>query len=185
MRVGDLVRVNKVPTVVQLPQIAELREQMDLDGERPSRVVSDWLRSLVGEYLVTDPTNAAAVRAVLQSLAQPAEGGGAFLIEAAPGAGKSHFLAVLALVLEYGVARQLFARSHPEFADLCSALARLGRLLVVPVGLDEHRGRSELLEDIVFDRTEAEMRRAKYDIFLPLSAESHALDLIDRHVAPR
>ncbi|MFQ5809129.1 MAG: DUF6079 family protein, partial [Armatimonadota bacterium] len=107
------------------------------------------------------------------------------LIDGVHGSGKTHLLSVLALLLESEVARSVFAQAHAEFRDVLARLDRQPPLLVVPVSLDEHRGRNELLEDIVFDATESELARPRYGIHLPLSAQSHALHLIDQYIAPR
>lgn len=185
MRVGDLVSVAKVPTIVQLALLDDLRRRLDIDGARPSGPTTQHLRSVVADYLVEAPENDLALRAVLSSLAGEADVGDGFLIAGPHGSGKSHLLVLLALLAEYAPAREAFVRSHPQYRDLLAQLDARQRLLVVPVSLDQHRGESERLEDVIFDLTEAELRRAKYDIYLPLSQQSHALDLIDRHVAVR
>jgi len=185
MRVGELVNVAKVPTVVQLSLLDDLRRRLDIDGVRPSAPTREYLRRVVDEYLVEAPENDAALRAVLGSLSRDVPSGDGFLISGAHGSGKTHLLALLALLAEYQPAREAFAHSHPQYDELLAQLGARRRLLVVPISLDQHRGESEHLEDIVFDLTEAELRRAKYDLYLPLSQQSYALDLIDRHVAVR
>lgn len=185
MRVGDLVKVVHVPTVVQLDLLDGLRRRLDIDGARLSSPTTQHLRSLVDEYLVEAPDNDVALRSVLSSFSRQAPAGDGFLISGPHGCGKSHFLALLALLAEYQPARDLFASSRPQYQEPLNALAAQERLLVVPVPLDQHRGETEHLEDVIFDLTEAELRRPRHDIHSPLSQQSHALDLIDRHVAVR
>ncbi len=184
MRVGDLVSVTRVPTVVQLSFLEDLRYRLDLDGQRLSAATSGRLGAIVAEFIVRDAANVAAVEALLSGLARPDRGGG-FLVSGAHGSGKTHLLAVLALLAEYAPARRAFAQTHAAFEVALAPLDEQRRTLVVPISLDEHRGRDEQLEDIVFDAAERELRRPKYDIHVPLSEQSYALDLIDRHVTVR
>ncbi|MGD8240283.1 MAG: DUF6079 family protein, partial [Armatimonadota bacterium] len=211
MRVGDIVETVAVPTVMQLDTICRLRERLDVDlsEARDARDVREpsaggpeaELRSVLCDYVPDEPngngrggngSTAAALRAALESVCGPGgdsanatSPGAGLLIDGVHGSGKTHFLSVLALLLEYELARSIFAEAHAGFRDVLARLDRQPPLLVVPVSLDEHRGRNELLEDIVFDATECELARSRHGIHLPLSAQSHALHLIDQYISPR
>ena len=205
MRVGDVVEIVAVPTVMQLDATRQLRERLDVDLVASAEAVRPRdgaagapqaeLRRLLCDYVLAEPESgngghngdgsaAVALRTTLESVCRR-DGGAGLLIDGVHGSGKTHFLSVLALLLEYSEARHVFAEAHPDFRDLLDRLDRQPPILVVPVSLDQHRGRSELLEDIVFDATEAELARPRYAIHLPLSAQSHALHLVDQYVAPR
>ncbi len=172
-------------------------------SEPPSGPTAE-VRRILRDYVLCEPDGAGggengdgspavALRTALEGMSAPADGGApgpagggaGFLIDGVHGSGKTHFLSVLSLLLEYQAARDIFAGAHPEFGEVLARLGAEQPLLVVLIPLDEHRGRNELLEDIVFDTTETEFARPKYGIHLPLSAQSHALHLIDEYVAPR
>lgn len=182
--IGDVIEIARVPPVVSLTQLADLRTQLDRGGPLPAGTEAT-LSHLLEQYLVVDGGNLAAVEVLFRSLGAAEGKGAGFLLHGPHGAGKSHFLTLLGLLLEYPQAWAAFSRTHPEYEPIAEAWQARGRMLVVPVPLDEHRGSRELLEDIVFDRTEEELRRPKHGCEVPLSERSYALELVDRHLAPQ
>ncbi len=150
-----------------------------------SLVTRDQVGSLVGDYVACDDEVEAALRRLLPVLIGDAPSGMAALVQGPARCGKSHLLAVLTLLCEYPQVWPLFLETHPQFTALHQTLRPQGSVLVVPVPLAEHRGQEERLENIIFDRTERELNRPGHNVNLPLSHESHALDLIERHALPR
>ena len=150
-----------------------------------SLVTRDQVGTLVEGYVARDDEVEAALRRLLPVLLGDGSTGVAALVQGPARCGKSHLLAVLALLCEYPQVWPLFLETHPQFTALHQTLRPQGNLLVVPVPLAEHRGLEERLENIVFDCTERELRRPGRNVNLPLSHESHALDLIERHALPR
>jgi hypothetical protein len=184
MKVTDLVRIVPLDRSVQLAQVAALRTRLEQEGDHLTEDTRAALTQLVGDYLLDGGENEAIVRGVLGSLSRPERHGAAFYLHGLAGTGKSHLLALLSLLAESPAARALFAEAHPPFAALCEALAKLPPLLVVMVDLAAFRGHQEQLEDVVFASTEQELRRPRYATEVPLTELSHALALIDRHLAP-
>ncbi len=185
MRIGEVIQLAQVPTVVSLAQLEALRRELDRSPQAPLAGAAAALHDLLAQYVVAPEGNKATLDAVLSSLAGQEARGTGFLIQGPHGAGKTHFLSVIALLAEYDAAWDYFLPAHPEYQHVRGLLRAVPPLVVVPVPLDEHRGSREHLEDIVFDLTEEELRRPKYGLNVPLSEESYALELIDRHVAPR
>jgi len=143
------------------------------------------LRRLLDDYVAADGDQAEqTLSAILASIIDDAGEGSSMIIQGPVRSGKSHLLAVTALLLEYPAARHTFVDSHPHFAPFYRKVEQAQPLLVVPTPLGEHRGDQEHLEDIIFDRTAQELARSKYEVTVPLSQQSYALKLIERHVVP-
>lgn len=185
MRISDLVSIKPAGEPVTLAGLQELRELLDREGDSLSLLSGAAVEDILQGYVTPADPAADPLYGFLRGVARNGGRGGGFLVRGPRSAGKTHLLAVAALLLEYPRLRPLFAANHPGYQGLLSSLSALDPMIVVPVPLEEHRAHDEHLEDIVFDRTEAELRRARYGLSLPLSEHSYALDLIERHVAPR
>ncbi len=99
------------------------------------------------------------------------------------GSGKSHLLAVLALLSGHpSRAWPVFLHTHPEHQRASAGFSR--PRLVVAVALDEYPSRSHSLETIVFSALEKELA-ARHGIRIALTEEAHLLDLVDRYLVPR
>lgn len=183
-KVTDLVQAAPLDRAVQLDQIVALRGAMEREGERLTEETLRRLRALVSDYLPDGGPNDAALRAIGKSLTRPERHGGAFYLYGPAGTGKSHMLALVGLLAGYPQARELFVASHPQFADLCEALASAGPFLVVMADLTAHRAQQEQLEDALFQCTEDELKRPPHGVDVPLTELSHALFLIDKYLAP-
>jgi len=184
MKVTDLIRTVPLERSIQLAQVAALRAQLEQEGEQLTADTRAALVALVGEYLLDGGENEAVFRAMLESLARPERHGSAFYLHGLAGTGKSHLLALLALLADSAAARSVFVETHSTCAGLCDALTKAPPLLVVMVDLAAHRGHQEQLEDVVFAATEQELRRPRYATEVALTELSHALALIDRHLVP-
>lgn len=158
---------------------------LDREGESLSLLSGAAVEEILGGYVTAADPAADPLYRFLRSVAGNGGRGGGFLVRGPHRAGKTHLLAVAALLLEYPRLRPVFIASHPGYAGLLGSLGPLDPIIVVPVPLEEHRAHDEHLEDIVFDRTETELHRPRYSLSLPLSEHSYALDLIERHVVPR
>jgi energy-coupling factor transporter ATP-binding protein EcfA2 len=192
MTLAEIVTIEAAAASFELSEAAALRRQAlgDLSPEALAKGEADdeataELGRILGGYAPDDEEASAALSAVLDSLAAGEGKGGAVLITGPPGSGKSHLLGTLLLLAGSDAARKLLARARGEYVAPLKVLHDSAPLLVVPVPLNEHRGRDELLEDIVFERTEIELRRAPHNLQLPLSQHAYALELIERHVVPR
>ncbi len=182
MTLAELITIQGLHDSFELTEAASLRRRLshDPDDDTPARL-DEVLSACAGD----DPEVAAALDAVLGSLARGDGRGDGFVVTGPVGAGKTHLLGTILLLAGAGRARKRLARRQTRLAEPLRIVHEAAPLLVVPLPLEEHSGRDELLEDIIFDRTEWELRRAPYDIVVPLSQHSYALELIERHVAPR
>ncbi|MFO8079547.1 MAG: DUF6079 family protein [Armatimonadota bacterium] len=182
MTLSELITITGLQDSFELSDAALLRRQ--LLGE-PGPVTIDRLEATLSAYTRDDPEIEEALSELLDSLARGDGKGDGFLISGPAGAGKTHLLGTLLLLAGSESARKRLARQKTQFADDLRVLHESAPLLVVPLPLEEHSGRDELLEDIIFERTEWELRRQPYEIVVPLSQHSYALELIERHVVPR
>lgn len=185
MRISELVTIRPAAEPVSLSGLADLRDMLDREGGSLSLLSGAAVDEILPAYVTPADPAADPLYRFLKSLAANGGRGGGFLVRGPRNAGKTHLLAVAALLLEYPRLRPSFAANHPGYQGLLQSLAALDPIIVTPVPLGEHRAHDEHLEDIIFDRTEAELRRARYGLALPLSEHSYALDLIERHVVPR
>lgn len=182
MNLAELLTTDDLALGFELNDAATLRRK--LLGE-PDEATLARLDAVLAGYAGDDPEAQAALDAVLESLARGDGKGDGFLLTGAAGSGKSHLLGTLLLLAGAGRARKRLARANQTFSEALRVIHEAAPLLVVPLPLNEHSGRDELLEDIIFERTEAELRREPHGIVVPLSQHSYALELIERHVVPR
>ncbi|HEY3398080.1 MAG TPA: DUF6079 family protein [Armatimonadota bacterium] len=185
LTLGEVLEIQTSLTSLSLTDLEPLRAALDRETEGLSLVSREQVAALVGRYVAQGDEVEAALRSLLPPLLATGSAGAAALLQGPPRCGKSHLLSVLALLCEYPQVWPLFLEGHPQFTALHQSLRPAGNLLIVPVPLEEHRGQEERLENIVFDRTERELARGRYGVNLPLSGESYALDLIERHALPR
>ncbi len=134
-RVGDLVEVPRVRTVIQL-------------ADRHDPALRD---ELLSSFVLTEEV-AFNLVAILSSVAS--RKGRGFFLQGNFGSGKSHFLTVLGFLLENPEAwRHLPVQGTPLGAMALNLAGR--RVMPVPVSLVEH-GSRERLEDIVLEAVAAE-----------------------------
>ncbi len=183
MTLSELISIEGLQDSFELSDAALLLHRLIAD--EPTGSDLERLDAILSAYQCDDPEVLEALGRVLASLARADGEGDGFLISGPPGAGKSHLLGTILLLAGSDAARKRLARRKTDYADDLRVLHESAPMLVVPVPLEEHGGRDELLEDIIFERTERELRRPPHEIGVPLSQHSYALELIQRHVAPR
>ncbi len=182
MTLAELITIEGLQESFELADAAALRRRLLRDPDESTLAVLD---DVLSAYGADDPEADVALSAVLAGLTRGDGRGGGFLVTGPAGAGKSHLLGTLLLLAGSGRARKKLALAKTGLADELRILHESAPLLVVPLPLEEHSGRDELLEDVIFERTEWELRREPYNIVVPLSQHSYALELIERHVVPR
>ena len=127
IRIGDLVEVPEIKTVIQLK-----------DLER-----ADLRRMILDSFVVTAEVSK-SLEMLLKSLAGP-EGRGTFL-KGNFGSGKSHFLGMLSLLLRHPESWASLVQQEPSLENFRQPLEPK-KFLVVEISLIQHRG-TEFLEDI-------------------------------------
>ena len=128
LRVGDLVELPPVRTVIQLA---------DLANERLAReIVEDFVLTADCDFVLT---------ALLDAMTGDEGQGQGFFLQGNFGSGKSHLLAVLELLFREDRAWNVLVRQEGRYRKLQKALS--GTTRVAAVSLVEHAG-SERLEDI-------------------------------------
>jgi hypothetical protein len=127
IKVGDLIEIPEIKTVIQLKDI-----------EEPS------LRQMIVDSFVVTTEVMKNLEMILASLSKP-EGKGAFL-KGHFGSGKSHFLSILSLLLRTPDSWHALLSQEPSLDSFQREL-QSRRFLVVEISLIQHRG-TEFLEDI-------------------------------------
>ncbi len=185
MRIADLVEIREIARALDLANLRQIRDSLDAEGGAPSVLTASDLNEILAEYLPLAGPDHDPLHNLLEALVSDLPTGAGFIVQGPAGSGKTHLLCVAALLLEYRPLRHLFGQSHADFAEVLHRLDRKPAPLVVPVSLQEHRAEDEHLEDIIFDCVERELGRPRYQLQVPLSEQSYALDLINRHILPR
>jgi len=126
-RVGDLVEIPEIKTVIQLKDLEETHLR----------------RMILTSFVVTEEVES-SLRAILTSLSGP-EGRGIFL-KGHFGSGKSHFLSMLSLLLREEESWPVLLEQAPSLKNLRQNLLPR-RYLAVEISLIQHRS-TEFLEDI-------------------------------------
>lgn len=176
--VGDLISVSRVPAVVSLEDLSALRDRLSA-GQGAGAALDD----LLAGYHLGDPDTRGVFEALLRGLARQEQRGDAFLVQGVYGSGKSHLLAVTALLCGHpNSAWPVFLRTHPEYQRASAGFSR--PRLVAAIPLDEYPSRTHSLEMIVLSALERELAH-RHGIRVALTEEAHLLDLVDRYVVPQ
>ncbi len=184
--IGELIHCPEQSAPVSLGNLGSLRNELAQQPAGLSLPAANQLSDLLNNYVATEHDEAGqALQAIVELIVAGADEGSSIIVQGPARSGKSHLLAVIALLLEYPAAWQTFIDTHPYFQAIQQKLHQSLPMLVVPVSLAEHRGDQEHLEDIIFDSTAQELSRPKYGITVPLSQQSYAMELIEQHVVTR
>jgi len=127
MRVGDLIEVPEIKTVIQLKDLKEPHLR----------------RMILNSFVVTGEAQDSLER-ILNSFSQP-EGRGVFL-KGHFGSGKSHFLSMLSLLLRHAESWAVLREQAPSLEKFQKTL-HPRRFLAAEISLIQHRS-TEFLEDI-------------------------------------
>ncbi len=166
LRIGDLIHVPEVETVIDL---AEVR---DLDPDDPQNRVA--LENLGHSFVITDDIR--SILTIVFGYLQRKQGQGFFVI-GNYGAGKSHLLGILGLTARYIWAQKAL---ESKFGTLYSNKAeRYHKYLPVLVPLTEYAA-DKPLEEIILES--AENAAATAGIPLTLSSTRRTIETFNRYV---
>lgn len=170
MKIGDLIDVPTVKTVIELASVRE--NQPASAGEQ------QLLSEIAQTFVVTDDIKQ-NLESILQSIA--ANEGRGFFLSGSFGSGKSHFLAVLSLMMTYPSAWVPLVSQVPDFESLAQTINQ-SKYAVVQVPLLEYSAR-ESLEVIIFDSIEKTLNR-RWSFDLTLSEDEYFIEMFERYVLP-
>jgi hypothetical protein len=182
MTLAEILTIQTTESGAELTDTARLLRRLAAEPDEAALAEAEqYLKS----YSPDDAEATEVLRAVLAGFTEGEGKGAGFLVTGPPGCGKSHLLGAVMLLAGADEARRTMAHQRSDLVRPLRALHDAPPLLVVPVPLEEHRGRDELLEDIIFGRTEWQLGRAPYNMQVPLSQHGYALELVQRHVVPQ
>jgi len=167
-KISDVIEVPPVKTVIELATVR------DLDDEH-----TDELSNLLETFVVTKDIEQ-NLRIILDRIANYPNEGMGFFLTGNFGSGKSHFLAVLSLLLQYPWAWK-YITSQSNVLSQYETKLKDRRFLVLQIPLLEYR-KGDVLEDIFWDSVEYTL--FKYRIFTPLAQSSYFLEQFEKYVMP-
>ena len=169
-KISDIIETPPVKTVIELATVR------DSEGEG-----ADQLNELLDTFVVTDDIER-NLRVILDRIAQhPGEGMG-FFLTGNFGSGKSHFLSVLSLLLQYPWAWDHIVPRCENLRQYETEL-RSRNFLVVQIPLLEYR-RTDPLEDIFWDSIEDTLASSRHRISVPLAQSSYFLQQFEKYIMP-
>jgi hypothetical protein len=169
-KIKDIIEVPPVKTVIELATVR------DFEGEG-----ADQLNELLETFVVTEDIER-NLRVILDRIADHPDEGMGFFLTGNFGSGKSHFLSVLSLLLQYPWAWK-YVVSQCENLGQYEAGLRDRSFLVVQIPLLEYR-KTDPLEDIFWDTVEDTLASSRHRIFVPLAQSSYFLEQFEKYVMP-
>lgn len=168
LKIGDLIEVPAVKTVIEL---ASVREHTPENEQK-------MLEDIAATFVVTDDIQL-HLETILQSIVKN-EGRG-FFLSGSFGSGKSHFLATLSLLLNYPQAWVPITAQQQGFEAVETEITK-NKYAVIQVPLLEFRA-TESLESILLHTIERTLNR-RFGLDLVLSDEDYFLEMFERYVLP-
>lgn len=169
-KISDIIEVPPVKTVIELSTVR------DSEAE-----TADQLNELLETFVITDDIEQ-NLRVVLDRIANYPNSGMGFFLTGNFGSGKSHFLSVLSLLLQYPWAWEHIT-SQSENLQQYGQKLHDRNFLVVQIPLLEYR-KTDALEDIFWNSVEDTLASSKHRIFAPLGQASYFLQQFEKYIMP-
>ncbi|MBD3183460.1 hypothetical protein GF312_14270 [Candidatus Poribacteria bacterium] len=169
-KIKDIIEVPPVKTVIELSTVR------DSEGETPEE-----LNQLLDTFVITDDIER-NLKIILDRISNYPYQGMGFFLTGNFGSGKSHFLSVISLLLQYPWAWEHVV-SQSEAIQQYGDNIKERRYLVVQIPLLEYR-KTDSLEDIFWKSIEETMASSKYRIFAPLAQSSYFLEQFEKYIIP-
>ena len=162
-KIRDVIEVPPVKTVIELATVR------DSEGES-----TDQLNELLETFVVTDDIEQ-NLRVILDRIANQPDAGMGFFLTGNFGSGKSHFLSVISLLLQYPPGWSYLVSQSENLREYETPLKER-KFLVVQIPLLEYR-KTDPLEDILWNSVEDTLASSKHKIFVPLAQSSYFLSI--------
>ncbi len=169
-KISDIIEVPPVKTVIELATVR------DSEGKG-----ADQLSELLESFVVTDDIEQ-NMRVILDRIANRPDEGMGFFLTGSFGSGKSHFLSVLSLLLQYPWAWEHLVSQCENLGQYEDKLKDRS-FLVVQIPLLEYR-KTDQLEDIFWNTVEDTLASSKHRIFVPLAQSSYFLEQFEKYIMP-
>jgi hypothetical protein len=169
-KISDIIEVPPVKTVIEL---ATVRDYDAENAEEPT--------NLLETFVVTEDIEK-NLQIILERVASYPNEGMGFFLTGNFGSGKSHFLSVLSLLLQFQWAWKYITSQSQKLSQYESKLGER-KLLVIQIPLLEYR-KTDTLEDIFWNSVEETLASNRYKIFKPLAQSSYFLEQFDKYIMP-
>ena len=169
-KISDIIEVPPVKTVIELSTVR------DSDTENIQE-----LKDLLDTFVVTDDIEK-NFQIIFDRIANYPNDGMGFFLTGNFGSGKSHFLSVLSIILQYQWAWQYLTSQSPKLSQYESKLKNR-KFLIIQIPLLEYR-KTDALEDIFWDNVENTLASARHKIFIPLAQSSYFIEQFERYIMP-
>jgi len=169
-KISDIIEVPPVKTVIELATVR------DYDTEN-----FEELTNLLETFVITEDIEK-NLQIILDRIANHPNEGMGFFLTGNFGSGKSHFLSVLSLLLQYQWAWKHITSQSQKFSPYESKL-KDRKFLVLHIPLLEYR-KTDTLEDIFWNTTEETLSSSRHKIFIPLAQSSYFLEQFDKYIMP-
>jgi len=168
-QIGDLIEVPPVKTVIELATVR------DASAEDLAQLIK-----LTETFVVTEDIEK-CLGVILDRIANYPDEGMGFFLTGNFGSGKSHFLAVLSLLLQHSWAWNPITTQCETLKDYESKLQEQ-RFLVVQIPMLEYR-QTDALEDVIFQSVESALANL-HQIFVSLASDSAFLEQFEKYILP-
>ncbi|MGB9595491.1 MAG: DUF6079 family protein, partial [Candidatus Poribacteria bacterium] len=169
-KISDIIEVPPVKTVIELSTVRDSNTENIQE-----------LKDLLETFVVTDDIEK-NYQIILDRIANYPNNGMGFFLTGNFGSGKSHFLSVLSLILQYPFAWQYLTSQSPKLSQYESKL-KDKKFLIIQIPLLEYR-KTDALEDIFWDNIEDTLASARYKIFIPLAQSSYFVEQFEKYIMP-
>ncbi len=170
LKIKDVIDVPPVKTVIELADVRDSDEKN-----------LDVLYELLETFVVTEDIEQ-NMRIILDRIANYPQEGMGFFLTGNFGSGKSHFLSVLSILLQYPWSWK-YITTQSTALERYEGKLKDRKFLILQIPLLEYR-KTDTLEDIFWDNVENELASPKHKIFIPLAQASYFLEQFERYVLP-
>lgn len=168
-KIKNLIEVPPVKTVIELATVR------DASAEDLAQLIK-----LTETFVVTEDIER-CLRVILDQIANSPNEGIGFFLTGNFGSGKSHFLAVLSLLLQHSWAWNPITAQCEALGDYESKLHER-RFLVVQIPMLEYR-QTDALEDVIFQSVESALANL-HQIFVSLASDSAFFEQFEKYILP-
>lgn len=169
-KISDIIEVPSVKTVIELATVRNQDEKY-----------TEELINLLETFVVTEDIEK-NLQVILERIANYPNEGMGFFLTGSFGSGKSHFLSVLSILLQFQWAWRYVISQSGKLNSYEQKL-KDRKFLVLQIPLLEYR-KTDAIEDIFWNTIEETLASPKYKVFKPLAQSSFFLEQFEKYIMP-